>query len=106
MHSNTSHTSQITVRLADHSDVRALLHLAALDSAQVPAGALVIAESDGEIVAAVPVDGGRAIADPFRATLPLVEMLELRATQLRRRSAAPHRIADRMRSLAGQQLAA
>ena len=68
MHRNTTHTSEITVRLADHTDSRALLALAALDSAQVPAGALVVAESDGELVAAVPVDGGRAIADPFRGT--------------------------------------
>jgi hypothetical protein len=106
MHRNTSHTSEITVRLADHTDSRALLELAALDSTQVPAGALVLAESDGEIVAAVPVNGGRAIADPFRGTTLLVEMLELRAAQMRRRSEQPHRIADRMRSLAGLQPAA
>lgn len=104
MHRNTSYTSEITVRPADHTDARALLELAALDSAQVPAGDLVIAESDGEIVAAVPVDGGRAIADPFRGTAALVEMLELRAAQMRRRPARG--IAGRMRSLAGLQPAA
>jgi hypothetical protein len=106
MHRNTRHTSDITVRLADHTDSRALLELAALDSAQVPAGALVLAESDGEIVAAVPVSGGRAIADPFRGTAMLVEMLELRAAQMRRRSAQPQGIANRVRSLTGLQPAA
>lgn len=106
MHRNTSHTSEITVRAADHTDSRALLELAALDSAQVPAGALVLAESDGEIVAAVPVDGGRAIADPFRGTAMLVEMLELRAAQIRRRSEHPRGITGRVRSLAGVQPAA
>ena len=104
MHHSNSHTSEITVRLADHTDSRALHELAALDSAQVPAGALVLAESDGEIVAAVPVDGGRAIADPFRGTAALVEMLELRAAQMSRRSARG--IAGRVRSLAGLQPAA
>ena len=106
MHRNTSHTSEITVRLADHTDSRALLELAALDSAQVPGGALVVAETDGEIVAAVPVDGGRAIADPFRGTAMLVEMLELRAAQIRRRSKHASGIAGRVRSLAGLQPAA
>lgn len=101
MHRSNSHTSEITVRLADHTDSRALLELAALDSAQVPAGALVVAESDGEIVAAVPVGGGPPIADPFRRTAHLVEMLELRAAQMRRRSAPG--IAGRVRSLAGLQ---
>lgn len=104
MHRNTSYTSEITVRPADHADSRALLELAALDSAQVPAGDLLIAESDGEIVAAVPVDGGRPIADPFRGTAALVEMLELRAAQMRRR--AVRGIAGRVRSLAGLQPAA
>lgn len=106
MHRNTNHTSEITVRLADHTDTRALLTLAALDSAQVPAGALVIAESDGELVAAVPVEGGRAIADPFLGTSLIVEMLELRAAQIRSRSGQAHGIADRVRSLAGLQPAA
>ena len=106
MHRNTNHTSEITVRLADYTDARALLDLAALDSAQVPAGDLVVAESDGEIVAAMPVDGGRPIADPFRGTALIVQMLELRAAQIRSRSGGPYGIADRVRSLAGLQPAA
>jgi hypothetical protein len=106
MHRNTNHTSEITVRLADYTDARALLDLAALDSAQVPAGDLVVAESDGEIVAAMPVDGGRPIADPFRGTALIVQMLELRAAQMRSRSERPHGIVDRVRSLAGLQPAA
>ena len=96
------------MRLADHTDSRALLELAALDSAQVPAGALVLAESDGQLVAAVPVNGGRAIADPFRGTAALVEMLELRAAQMRRSTerGALHGITRRVRSVAGLQPAA
>jgi hypothetical protein len=106
MHPNTTHTSEITVRLADHTDARALLDLAALDSAQVPAGDLVVAESDGDLVAAVPVDGRRAIADPFRGTALIVQMLELRAAQIRGRSGRFEGIVHRARSLAGLQPAA
>lgn len=107
MHRNTTHTPEITVRLADYSDSRALLRLAALDSAQVPDGALVVAESDGELVAALPVDGGRALADPFYRTAALVQMLELRAVQLREgREHAPAGIGGRLRSMARLQPAA
>jgi hypothetical protein len=83
MSSNTTHTNDITVRLADYSDARRLARLATLDSARLPDGPLVVAESDGQIVAALPLEGGRAIADPFHRTVALVQMLELRAAQLR-----------------------
>lgn len=75
--------ADIRVRLADQSDAPALARLAALDSAEPPVGAALVAELDGEAVAAVPVGGGRAIADPFRRTAAAVELLELRAAQLR-----------------------
>ncbi len=50
---------------------------------------MLVAETGGEIVAAVPVAGGRAIADPFRRTAALVEILELRASQLRKQPVRP-----------------
>lgn len=87
---HTLHTAadrDVTVRLADSGDSRALLRLASLDSAAVPARPVVVAETGGEMLAAVPVAGGAAIADPFHRTTALVEMLELRAAQLR--DAAP-----------------
>ena len=40
---------------------------------------MLVAELDGEIVAAVPFEGGRAIADPFLPTAELVELLRTRA---------------------------
>jgi hypothetical protein len=36
------------------------------------------------VVAALPLDGGRPLADPFRRTAGAVELLALRARQLRR----------------------
>ena len=48
---------------------------------------MLVAEIDERIVAAVPLDGGRAIADPFRPTADIVELLRTRvelATPVRR----------------------
>jgi hypothetical protein len=64
----TTHTSDITVRLAVPSDSSRLRTLAALDSARLPEGELVVAETGGQIVAALPLSGGAAIADPFHRT--------------------------------------
>jgi hypothetical protein len=98
----TSDGSDVTVRLSEASDARALLNLAALDSAAVPSRPTLLAVRDGETVAAVPVSGGRAIADPFRRTAAIVELLELRAAQLRgegrpRTSSARARLRNLMR---------
>ena len=76
-------SAHVTVRLAEERDARALQRLAALDSAEVPAGPALLAEVDGRAVAALPVLGGSAIADPFSRTVAMVDMLELRAAQLR-----------------------
>ena len=75
----------VLIRAARGSDGPALEHLAALDSASVPAGRLLVAEADGELVAALG-DGG-SIADPFRHSADVLELLELRATGARRETA-------------------
>jgi hypothetical protein len=74
---------RVTVRLAERDDEPAIRRLAELDSARVPAGTLLVGEMGGAIQAAVPVMGGRAIANPFVRTEELVTLLELRADQLR-----------------------
>lgn len=79
----TTSTSDLTVRLARPSDQRRLAVLASLDSTPLPEGDLVVVESEGTIVAAKPLTGGPAIADPFVRTAALVQLLELRAEQLR-----------------------
>ena len=68
----------VLIRAARGSDGPALEALAGLDSASVPAGDLLIAEADGELVAALG-SGGERIADPFRRTADVVALLELRA---------------------------
>ncbi|MCA1480740.1 hypothetical protein I6F37_38085 [Bradyrhizobium sp. NBAIM08] len=48
-----------------------------------------MAELDGELIAALPIDAGQAIADPFQPTAAAVELLHERLTELR--SSAPQR---------------
>jgi hypothetical protein len=75
--------SNVLIRAARGSDGSALQRLAALDSARVPAGDLLVAETDGALVAAYDPATGAAIADPFRHTAEVVELLALRSTYLR-----------------------
>ena len=73
----------VLIRAARGSDGAALHRLAALDSARVPAGELLVAETDGALVAAYAPGSGAAIADPFRRTAEVVELLALRGSLLR-----------------------
>jgi hypothetical protein len=73
----------VIIRQALGSDGAALSRLAALDSARVPSGELLVAESDGALVAAHAPRSGATIADPFRHTTEVVELLHLRGTLLR-----------------------
>ena len=82
----------VLIRAARGSDGDALGRLAALDSASVPAGDLLVAESDGALVAALAPETGAAIADPFHPTADVVALLALRAERLR----GSRRLADRL----------
>ena len=73
----------VIIRAALGSDNPALRRLAALDSAPVPAGELLVAESDGALVAAHSPGSGATIADPFRHTAQVVELLHLRGAMMR-----------------------
>jgi hypothetical protein len=75
-------SGSMTIRYASDGDARDLARVAALDSSKVPAGALLVAEVDGELWAAVAIGCGAAIADPFRPSGPVVELLRARARQL------------------------
>src|SRR5512139_4105347 len=77
-------TEQLTIRLLDGADLAALRRLAERDSSPLPAFPLLGAELDGELIAAMPLDGGSgSIADPFRASADARALLERRARQLR-----------------------
>lgn len=73
----------VTVRRGRASDAQRLEVLAALDSAPKLQGDVILAEIGDRIVAAMALDGGRAIADPFVRAAAFVQLLEFRAQQLR-----------------------
>jgi hypothetical protein len=74
----------LTVRASGPGDTFAVARLAALDSAPVPDGPLLLAEVDGELWAAVQLEGRAAIADPFRPSGELVALLHEQAREVER----------------------
>ena len=67
------------VRLATAEDAGALARLAELDSQRPLTGRALIGTIDGHPAAAVSLEDGRAIADPFRSTADLVVQLRMRS---------------------------
>lgn len=72
----------VTIRHAFPDDGLAVLRLAVLDSSEPPSQPLLVAEVDGELRAALSLRDGGVIADPFRRTDALVDLLRARAAQL------------------------
>ena len=83
----------VLIRAARGSDGPALRELAALDSASVPSGALLVAETDGALVAALDARSGAYIADPFRRTADVLALLRLSAAP---KGPARRGLADRL----------
>jgi hypothetical protein len=73
----------LVIRPARPADSDALAVLAALDSARPLRGERVVVEADGGLVAAISLDDGRAVADPFVPSAGAVEMLRLHAAASR-----------------------
>jgi hypothetical protein len=84
-----SHDEKILIRTSTTADVPGLARLAALDSAETPHGRVLIAEVDGSMRAAMPLDGGRPIADPFAESVHVLELLAAHARALPAASGAP-----------------
>jgi hypothetical protein len=73
----------ITIRRAAADDGESLIRLAGLDSRRVPLGNFLIAEVEGEAWAAVAIESGEVIADPFHHTADICQLLRLRAARIR-----------------------
>src|SRR4051794_36215299 len=72
--------ADITIRSASRSDRDQLGRLAHLDSQRPLAdGPVLLAEIGDQVVAAIDVKTSRTIADPFRPTADVVDLLRLRA---------------------------
>lgn len=74
--------TRVTLRYASSADSRRLRELAELDSSCAPSGTALVAEVDGRLRAALALEGGQALADPFFNGAELLELLRLRAAQL------------------------
>ena len=72
----------ISIRAATSADARTLLRLAALDSAPVPVGPVLLADVDGQPRAAIVLRDGRVVADPFHRTAALVDLLRMHAANV------------------------
>ena len=71
----TDQTPSITIRHARTKDHAELVRLAGRDSAELPSGELLVAAVGGELRAAVSIERGETIADPFHPTSELVRLL-------------------------------
>jgi len=67
--------ADITIRRAGARDADSIARLAALDSTRAPAGEVVVAESQGELWAAMSTQDGHVAADPFRPSAATVHLL-------------------------------
>ena len=76
--------SPVELRPACPADAPAVRRLAERDSARVPRGRLLVAESGGELLAALSLDTGAAIADPFQPTAHVLEALRAHSIGERR----------------------
>jgi hypothetical protein len=87
----------VTIRRALPGDAAAVRRLAELDSRRAPRGTVLLAEVGPELLAAVSLDDGHTVADPFRPTSDLVALLAARGGQLRRSDAGHPAPAGRRR---------
>jgi hypothetical protein len=92
------HSATVSIRRAGAADRHELVRLAALDSADVPSGEVLIAEVAGEPRAAIDLGGGGTVADPFHRTKHLVELLGERARTMRETATPRRRLRLRYRT--------
>ncbi len=74
----------LTIRVAGPADADALRDLSAKDSTRPPTGEVLLAEVGGQIWAALSLDDGHTVADPFRLTGELTWLLVEHARRLER----------------------
>ena len=65
----------LTLRVARPDDLPAVTRLAQLDSSRPPTGPVLLADVGSEPVAALGVESGTVVADPFCRTADVVAML-------------------------------
>lgn len=79
---NRMDAATLAIRPAVDADAPAVIRLAALDSAQVPAGPLLLGLLDARAVVALALVTGAVVADPFTPTLDVIALVRARAERL------------------------
>ena len=74
--------NHLTIRAAGAEQAAALRYLAEIDSQPALEGDALLALTADEPVAAISLDNGRVVADPFRPSAAASELLRLRRRQL------------------------
>ena len=74
-------TEPITLRHSADGDRERVLELSQLDGRPAPTGDLLLAEVGGKLWAAVGIDDGAAVSDPFEPAGEVVWLLQMRAEQ-------------------------
>jgi hypothetical protein len=72
----------LTIRLANGHDSAAIAAVAERDTSPMPPAPHLVAERDGAIQAVLSLRTAAVVADPFRPTAELVELLRQRARQM------------------------
>jgi hypothetical protein len=76
-------TEPITIRHSANGDRDRVLELSQLDGRPAPTGDLLLAEVGGKLWAAVGIDDGAAVSDPFELSGEVEWLLQMRAEQER-----------------------
>ena len=76
-------TGDVAIRAASERDAAVLRELEELDGRELPVGRHLVAEIEGVAVAAIAVADDTVVADPFAPTSAVVDLLRVRARQLR-----------------------
>ncbi|MDX6665923.1 MAG: hypothetical protein QOG68_2129 [Solirubrobacteraceae bacterium] len=97
MHTNLH---DMVLRADRPNDEMALRRLAALDSVRPIKGRALVAEIDGQAIAAIGIEDGRVVADPFEHTAQAVELLKVRAQGMDHAAPRRHGLFDRFRTVA------
>lgn len=91
----------LTIRRARPDDELRLIRLAGRDTRPRPRGELLVAEEEGELLVARSIGTGETIADPFRHTAAIAELVAARAEALARAGDAVERTEARGRGWFG-----
>jgi hypothetical protein len=81
-HKEADMGNEITIRRSTKTDLAEVARVAALDSRGAPSGDMLLAFENHELRAAVGIDSGETVADPFHHTADLVALLRVSADRI------------------------